>query len=286
MRIFPIVFFVSLALLNCSEKEIKLSHEQLYVRASSAANDNNQIITTAEEIVNLTGEVLTDAGISKGTGRTGGIGRSCTPGVDPSYLTDHSHYDTLLYIGTMTVDYGNGNICPDASYKRQGKVIDNFEYIENYKSEIFVSKETIIFQSFRKDSVQIDGLLTIHANSGAPLTLETDKIVVTYPNGKSLIWKGILSFTSVTANGYVTTNTITGTISGITKRFEDFSASINTPVVYNYSCTDLRTPVPVSGSIDIVVGGNERSNVNYGNGTCDNVFALTIDGSETTHPLY
>jgi hypothetical protein len=226
---------------------------------------------------------LADAGISKDAGMS--AGRSCTPAVDQSFLTDQSHYDTLLYIGTMTMNYGNGEACPDANYSRKGKVIDNFEYIVNYKNEIFLSKETITFQSFKKDSVQIDGTLSIHANSGAPLSIETDKTVITYPNGKSLRWKGVLYFNSVTANGSVTTNTITGTMSGITKRFEDFSASITTPIVYNYQCTELKTPVPVSGSVDMFVG-RERYNVNYGNGSCDNVYKLTVDGSETEHELY
>jgi len=287
MRTLLIFFFLSFIFFNCAEKEIKLSHEQLYVRASSAANDNNQIITTAEEIVSLTTDVLTDAGISKGTGRITGDGRPCTPAVDQSYLTDHSHYDTLLYIGTMTMNYGNGNgdVCHEADYKRQGQVIDNFEYIVNYKNEIFLSKETITFQSFKKDSVQIDGVLTIHSNSGAPLSIETDKTVITYPNGKSLQWKGILYFTSATTNGQIVTNTITGTMSGITKRFEDFSASISTPIIYNYQCTDLKTPIPVSGSIDMVVG-HEKYSLNYGNGACDSIYGLTVDGSDTEHQPY
>jgi hypothetical protein len=276
-------FLLSFLFLNCAEKEIKLSHEQLYVRASSAANDNNQIITTAEEIVSLTTDVLTDAGISKGTGRISE--RPCMPVVNQSYLTDHSHYDTLLYVGTMTMSYGNGEVCPNAGYERKGQVIDNFEYIVNYKNEIFLSKETITFQSFKKDSVQIDGTLTIHSNSGAPLSLETDKTVITYSNGKSLIWKGVLYFTFVTTNNQISTNTITGTMSGITKRFEDFSTSITKPIIYNYQCTDLKTPVPVSGSFDMVVG-RERSNVNYGDGACDNIYGLTVDGSDTEHQLY
>jgi hypothetical protein len=282
------VLILSLLIYSCGDvDDYKLSPEQLYKRATSAATDNNQIITSAEEIIDLTADVLSDEGIANArssSGRWSSAARSCTPAVDPSYLIDRSHYDTTLYVGTMTIDYGNGEDCTDEQYKRAGKIIDDFEYIVNYKNQIYWSKETITFSSFRKDSVKIDGVFSIYTKTGSPTTMETSKATITYPNGNKAVWHGSLTFTPVREDGRSITNSISGTFGGVTKRSESFESKIIEPIQYNYACDDLKNPVPVEGIIQMDVL-KEQSTVNYGDGACDNAYTLTVNENQTQHGL-
>jgi hypothetical protein len=278
MKINIIILTIGCLLLNCAEKEYKLSPEQLYQRAYSASTDNNEIITATEEIVDITAKVLIDEGIS--SGRWSETERACNPSVDHSYLIDKSHYDTLLYIGTMTMDYGTGESCTDVKYQRKGQIIDDFEYIVNYKKEIYWSKETITFKGFKKDSVQIDGEFLITSNSRRPVTVETKNAKITYRDGKFVAWAGTLELATERKNEESKSNTITGTITGITKRYETFSAIITSPVTYNYDCNGLKTPVPVKGSVMMIVN-QEKSAINYGDGNCDNIFTLSVGERQT-----
>jgi hypothetical protein len=179
----------------------------------------------------------------------------------------------------MTLDYGNGDVCQDANYNRKGQIIDDFEYIVNYKKEIFQYKETITLRGFKKDSVLIDGEFLITSSTGNSITVEATKTKVTYANNKSAYWEGTLNFIMTRENGETKSNTITGTINGITKRNEIFSASTTTPVIFSYDCSDLQMPKPVSGTMILTVN-NTKSEVNYGDGTCDNQFTLRVNGKD------
>jgi hypothetical protein len=282
------LLLISLLILSCGDNDdYKLSSEQLYNRAVAAASDNNQIITSAEEIIDLTADVLSDEGIStarSSSGRWSSSARSCTPSVNPSYLIDRSHYDTTLYIGTMTIDYGNGSDCPDNQYKRAGKIIDDFEFILNYKNEIYWSKETITFDSFQKDSVKIDGTFSIYSKTGDDVTMETSKATITYNSGKTAVWKGTLNFRPVRKDGQSISNTISGSFSGITKRSEKFETTIIEPIQYNYDCKNLDNPIPVKGVIQMDVL-KERSSIDYGDGTCDQAYTLFVNDKQTQHGL-
>jgi hypothetical protein len=277
MKNIVIVFAFFMVLVSCGEQEFKLSSEELRQKAISAAGDNNQIITSAEEIIDITAEVLFDEGIAQGRSFSGrGMGRSCDPSIEHSYLIDRTHYDTILYVGTMTIDYGNGESCIDGE-TRKGKVIDNFLYVLNTEMEVFASKETITFENYVKDTVNIDGTMVIQSKSDEPVTLQTDQAKITYQDGTSAIWKGLLSFASTNPDpqtGKADTKIISGSMEGITRRKETFTTTITTPIEYNYSC--LNTIVPIRGTVSMNVN-NIPTTIEYGNGNCDSIYIISTE---------
>jgi hypothetical protein len=114
--------------------------------------------------------------------------------------------------------------------------------------------------------------------------METSEGTITYPNGEIAIWKGSLTFVPVRKNGRSVSNIITGTITGVTKRSESFETKIIEPIQYNYDCENMDNSVPVKGimKMDIL---KEQSTVNYGDGTCDKVYTLTVEDRQTQHNM-
>ena len=75
-------------------------------------------------------------------------------------------------------------------------------------------------------------------------------------------------------------------VAGTNRHGKNFSVSITTPLIFNRACISLsKNFMPVSGTkilIDITRGKSLA--INYGTGTCDNSYKLTIDGvSQTLH---
>jgi hypothetical protein len=270
-------FIFSILFASCSDDDYQLTPEQLRTRAVSGANDNNQIILAVEEILNATAQVLLDEGISN-TRATSRNARTCDPSIKHSYLIDETHYDTTLYIGTMTIDYQDGESCSNNIQK--GKIIDDFLYVVNFKKGIFTSRETITFEKYIKDSIEISGTIIIRSASFQPVTIETENTTITYVDGTSVVWEGLLSVsTNKNADDY--TKAITGTLNGITRRKEYFTTTITSPIVYNYNCAD-NTPVPVSGTLSMNIN-DQISGASYGDGSCDTNYTVTTNNNTYNH---
>ncbi len=283
-----LILTFSFAIFNsCNTDDFRLSPRELQLRATSGAVDNTLIITNAEEILDITAEIINDEGMATGltSGGRPNSGRACNPLIDRSYLVDRTHYDTTLYVGTMTIDYSDGKTCSNSVGLRKGKVIDNFIYILNYKTNVFTIKETITFENYINDSVTIDGSMVILSKADEPVTLETEKIKMTYQDGSFVTWKGLLRFVSRNINLQTedfNTKNISGTIEGITRRKESFTATITQPLEYNYQCDDKHSPVPVKGTLNLNII-NEFSSVEYGDGICDYTYIVNVAGNEFPH---
>jgi hypothetical protein len=276
---------------SCSDvNDFTLSAEEQRAQSQSIASDNNLMIANAEEMMDITGKILSDANIiAHGRAFNGNrvtSGTACDPIIDHFYLIDLTHYDTILYIGVLTLDYGDGNTCNSNSV-RKGKVIDDFIYILNTKKEIYSSKETITFENYQKDSQQVEGTFMITSNSQKPVTLNTSSARITYADGTFMTMQGELRFDSYsldTENGESSIKKISGYMEGTSRESQAYTSTITTPIEYHYDCSGEDVPVPVTGTVLLNVNRN-LTTVEYGNGSCDRVYTITSGGNSNTYPI-
>ena len=262
----------------------------------TTARDNSQIVAATEDVMNITADAFNSEGFS--SGRIAGDHHDdgddddnddsgkCHPSVSGTFDLDRSHPDSLVYSGTLTIDFGDASTCGDSTHIRRGKIIDHYTIVISYKDSLtFSSTETITFEGFYKDSVQLDGTFIIKSSTGQPTTVEAQNAKITYADGTSFSWSGTLSYV-YEKNGSRhckgKTMKVTGSLSGTTRDGADFTATITKELVYKRGCFGKHFLVPVSGTIDVTTMG-VTSTIDYGDGTCDKDFTITTAGVLTEH---
>jgi hypothetical protein len=259
-----------------------------------AAKDNTQIVASAQDIMDVTAGALAGQGVTDGSGssygRVEGGELDCAPSISGSFNIDRSHPDSVIFSGTLTIDYGSGTACKDSTEIRKGKITDTFLFIKTFTdSASFSLTQTVTFQGFQKDSVQIDGTFTSKSTSPSVSILDIQNAKLTYGDGTFVTWSGTLTTTlhrSMYAGGKVEdggmdagSKEVTGSISGTSRSGVAFSATITSPVLFSYSCS---RHIPVSGMIELTVGG-VVSDVDFGSGTCDKIYTITTGGTTTEY---
>jgi hypothetical protein len=258
-------------------------------QAEMTAHDNSQMIAIAQDAMDVTGSAMASNGISNGRysadQRTSGHGMDmdCAPSISSTFSIDRSHKDSIIYSGSLTIDFGTGTSCKDSTEVRKGKLIDAFKLIVRLKDTLSYNlTESVTFQGYQKDSVQVDGVFTKVATSNAMSTLTIQDAKLTYADGTSVTWGGTLT------NQYILegfhelhqqSRKVTGSISGMNRQGVSFSASISNAILFQYSCS---RNIPVAGTIDLTVGA-VASTIDFGTGSCDKEYTITTGGTTTTY---
>ncbi|SRR5258706_3242643 len=285
----PFCWLTFFMVVSC-QKDNFMDHMNASMKTELAAHDNSQIIAVTQDAMDVTGAALAGKGISSGRyaanqrttdGDDGDM--DCAPSISGTFSIDRSHPDTIVYSGTLTIDYGAGLYCKDSTEIRKGKIIDTFNLIVSTKDSITYNlTESVTFQGYEKDSVKVDGVFTVNSTSDAMSTLTVQNAKITYSNGTSVSWSGILTSHYI-HNGYYDkdqeSRQVAGSISGTNRDGVDFSASITKAILFEYSCSRR---IPVSGTIDLTVG-SVQSTIDYGTGTCDRIYTITTGGTTTTY---
>jgi len=264
-------------------------------QAKLAAQDQSQMIAATQTVMSITSGGFGQKGMSGGRIADGNNNEEdddelggCKPSIKRTSALDTSHKDSLIYSGTITIDYGNGSNCSDSTHLRKGKITDAFVYIISFKDSLqFSSSETITFDGFHKDTVQVDGTIIIKSSSAGPTTVEAKDAKITYKDGTSASWHGTLTYhyeKGEDRHWRGSTIRVTGSLSGTTRSGLDFTATITKEIVYQYGCFGKHKFTPVSGTVDVVTGG-VTSTVDYGDGTCHTTFTITTGGVVTTQTL-
>jgi hypothetical protein len=270
-------------------------------QSANTAKDNSQIMAVTEDVMSITDGIIGTRDLSGGRTADGdhhdgnhdddddddGDDDSrggCRPSISGSFNLDRSHPDSLIYTGVFVVDFGDGSTC-DSTRMRKGKVIDSVTVIVSFKDSItFSSTETITFEGFWKDSVQVDGVFIIRSSSGNPTTVEAQGAKITYADGTSFSWDGTLTYVYYKKGSRhckgKTMKITEGTITGITRSGADFTATITEEIVYK-RCMGKHF-IPVSGTIEVTTAGTP-STLDFGDGTCDKDFTITTGGVPTPH---
>jgi len=277
----------------CQSDENELTTEQKELLATDAAESNLTILSAAMDVMDITSDAFGDKGIAGGRQSTigkkrGGPNGQCIPAISGSFDIDRTHRDSLIYTGSFIIDYGDGKSCSgDSTRVRKGRIIDTFTYIISFRDSLsFSVSESISFEGFYKDSISIDGTFTSVRKSSGVTSMNISGAKLTYADGTSATWSGTLDTRQDEGLNPRSWDddikTITGSVTGVTRGGSAFSASITSGIVYRYECFNKWKTVPVSGVISITAGG-DTSTVDYGDGTCDKTYSITVNGETTTH---
>jgi hypothetical protein len=279
-----LMMLISIGLFSCgSDEDMKLSASEMQSRMKSSATTTHQIFVTVQEVLDITSDALSTEGIS--IEDSNASPESCPPLLINQYIIDETHYDTIIYAGGITLDYGNGSTCAARGAVKKGKIQNIFTYIINLidKEPTFSVKQNITFERFTRDTIQLDGALTSFGVTGASDTIKIKSSKITYENGVSIRWAGILiNERHRIENIAGDTRTITGNIKSTTSDNRSFTATIINPIVYNYDCSGSNSLIPVKGVVEISLN-DWRALINYGNGACDRTFTVTMGNNTVTY---
>src|SRR5882724_1819039 len=182
---------------GCQRESImKQSAEQIMAQAQITAHDNAQIVSVTQDAMDATGAALSSKGINKGrfvAGRESN-GDNCASIISSSFTVDKSHPDSIVYSGSISIDYGDGATCRDSTEIRKGKITDSFIFVVRNKDSLsYHLTESISFQGYQKDSVKVDGLFVNESSSNTSSILHVQDAKVTYADGTSVSWNGSLT---------------------------------------------------------------------------------------------
>lgn len=184
---------------------------------------------------------------------------------------------------TTVVDYGSGQTCQNGK-TRKGKLTT--VYAPGSGRDF---TQTLTFENYSVDGRTLNGTQTVTLVGGATGSTNTvktkvEKMTLTTKDGKTITFssektrsydrKGTLSPTDDEIS-------ITGSSSGTGSEGNAFTSVIKTPVLIKNSC-GREARVPVSGVVEITAAGGSTRTINYGDGTCDKTYTVTVDGKTET----
>jgi hypothetical protein len=200
----------------------------------------------------------------------------------PAFNTPLNSGDTV----TKTIDFGTTGCTLDNGNVLKGKIIIVFVYQPTATSHTI----TYTFENFYHNAIKFDGTKTftrvrIPANGNVPahpkVTMNMD-MTATFPNGDVYHRTGLRTREIIDGLGNddfldnvykITGNWATTGPNGGTQ-----TSTITTDLNVKMSCIAIHKPLIVSGVITIV-RGNTTATLDYGDGTCDNLAVLTVNGN-------
>ena len=248
-----------------------------------AAEDNAQLMLATQEALDVTAGGLEDKGVAEGRTKHGDHDNyGCAPAVNVTLNIDRNHQDSIVYSGTLSLNYGDGASC-DAKNKRTGKITDTFKIVVRTKAPYnFTSSETLTFEAFTRDSTTYNGNIVVIAASNKKATVAGNAVSIEYADGTTSSWNGTFTFAYEDVSKRKGEIQVTGGISGVSRQGVSYESSIIEPVVFKPGCYGWIKKIPVDGLVKITTNGS-TSNLNYGNGACDRIYTIEVDGETEQH---
>jgi hypothetical protein len=252
-------------------------------QANLAAEDNAQMMMATQEMLDITAGAMKDKGVAEGRTKHGDHDNyGCKPIISLTLNIDRNRADTIIYSGSISVNYGNGSSC-DVKNKRTGKITDVFNIIVSTKNKVqFKSTETLTFEGFLRDSLEYNGTIIVGSANLKKTTVEGQNVTIEYTDGTSSLWNGSLTFAYEDVSKKKGEIRVGGKITGTSRQALPFTAVIKEEVIYKPGCFGWIKKIPVDGIVTVTTNG-ETSTLDYGKGTCDKTYTLTVDGETTTH---
>ncbi len=189
--------------------------------------------------------------------------------------------------GVITIDFGTTGCTDAAKNTRKGKMIITYSggrwFLPNAKHVITFSGYSINDVKFSdSDSRTVTNVSTV----ASPLTWTiTSNHKLTYPDGTETsrsvnLTKKWNRTATVTADTWAFSQTAGASVAaqGTNKKGKTYTTTISIPLVYSRSCAlSNKVFLPISGSKTIKVD-NKEIVFDYGTGTCDNTFTVTVNG--------
>lgn len=182
---------------------------------------------------------------------------------------------------TKTIDFGIEGCKGIDGRVRKGKMVITHEGEKN----VVGFKRTVTFDGFSVDTVQVAGVRVLTYLSG---TATEKKFETTLTDGKITMPDGF-TFSRTTArtmimtfdeNGVKTQIARYGTASGTNRLGLNYETSVDeaTPLVSKMACRAEGFMPHVSGILTVNVEDESEKTIDFGDGTCDKVVTITVDG--------
>ena len=269
MKNLAILSLVALSLTSCLKNRLKKDQSALV---------NYKIETAFDEMTNISDQAITGNMVYYKSGQI----IVTEPGFKPADLKADCNViitiDTISSPKSVTVDYGSSNCSCNDGKTRRGKIVTTFtgQYIapgtiithtpvDYYVNDIkYEGTKTVQNMGLNSNSqpyfnVQIDGVATLESGE-----------VVDYTSTRVRTWT--TGFNTL-LNRFDDEYDITGTSEATFSSGEGYTGNTTSPIHIKVGCG-----FPVSGTLDITPTGKPVRQINYGDGTCDYSFTVTVNG--------
>jgi len=273
---------------------------------TSAATDNNLAESTSNDVVNMAGQASENSNVAYRGGND--------EGPLSSFCVSYWKRDTIRFVDSVAF---SGGVCADGR-SRSGSITFTYGAKQNtmhYRTPGFTC--TVKTYNYVVDGNHITLTKTITNNSpnsgGIPTgnltwNVTANATIVKAGNGGTITWSCNRNHTLLNTSAAYTIGgasvpacynganlpitwsnavlSFSGTASGTTAKGGSYSLT-GTNLILNMTCSDVNHPNRhpfVEGTIDFTPSGKATRHVDFGNGTCDMQFTVTING--TTYGPY
>ena len=168
---------------------------------------------------------------------------------------------------------------------RSGKIIITFSGERKEAG----SYRTVTLEDYMVDSVALEGIRTVTLVSSDSVSRVVSTSMtggkVTFPDGTFATRDASKTKTIVRGedegDDY---STVSGSASGVKRDGTAYSNTIVEDLLFLRSCRAAGIYVPVSG-IKEVTNGDTTASIDYGDGECDNIVSVTVDGETTEETI-
>lgn len=179
--------------------------------------------------------------------------------------------------GVLTVDFGTSGCTDLKGNVRTGKLIFS------YHGKRFMPGSTVLTspQEYTINGVLLEGIRT--STNAQSSTSDAPRFNVTLDNGKATFTDGLIATreSNITWQWNRAANPIddnlqiesTSTASGTTRGGRNYEVTLLEDLVYKRRCG-----IAVSGIKHYTIDSEKEISINYGEGTCDQSFSVTVNG--------
>ena len=269
MKNLAILSLVALSLTSCLKNRLKKDQSALV---------NYKIETAFDEMTNISDQAITGNMVYYKSGQIIVAKPGQNIALEKADCSVIITIDTTSSPKSVTVDYGSSNCTCNDGKTRRGKIVTTFtgQYIapgtiithtpvDYYVNDIkYEGTKTVQNMGLNSNSqpyfnVQIDGNATLEAGE-----------VVNYTSTRVRTWT--TGFNTL-LNRFDDEYDITGTSEATFSSVEGYTGNTTSPIHIKVGCG-----FPVSGTLDITPTGKPVRQINYGDGTCDYSFTVTVSG--------
>jgi hypothetical protein len=263
-RTFTAIFCLALAATSCNDDETLVDNEseeaQMTEFASVGENESDDVL-----------EVLDQAEVSQSAKSAAKTNELC------AVVTNDAENNVL------TIDFGDGCVGPYGR-TRSGKILIAYSGAINDG----VSNRIITFDNYVVNNKAVTGSIelrdiTVNEDGTIASTKKLVGLTITFPNGESVTYNGSRTREWIEGmrDGDPSNNVfrITGSVEGTWSNGRTFTHVIVEPIISDWSCAAEGGFARVSGIVEVKrLGGyvSRKRVTNYGDGTCDNSFTVTI----------
>jgi hypothetical protein len=240
-RLCWIFFFCAIAWSCRDEGEVRnLSPEERQKQADQAALMSSNFVAASQDVLDVTAGAISGQGVEGGRispyGKMTGFEINCQPNISGSFSINNTKPDSVVFTGSLTIDFGDGSNCRDTTDVTKGKITDSFVLLLGKKvSNGFSLTETITFAAFHRDTTEIDGTFIAKSMSHKLSSLDIQNVKVTYDNGNFATWNGSLTNTFIQGPEWGTrddSKEVTGSLTVTPSAGAAFSATITKAILF------------------------------------------------------